>query len=56
MQHGSIRIYGDRYELSYEELDRYLLTGKAGAKIRQKIESLIVLSNHKRQPPPLPDF
>ncbi len=46
----------DELGLSYEELDRYLLTGKAGGEIRQKIESLITLSNHKRQPPPLPDF
>ncbi len=46
----------DELGLSYEELDRYLLTGKAATKIRQKIESLIALSNHKRQPPPLPDF
>lgn len=42
--------------LSYEELDRYLLTGKADGEIRQKIESLIALSTHKRQPPPLPGF
>ncbi len=46
----------DELGLSYKELDRYLLTGKAGCEIRQKIESLIALSNHKRQPLPLPDF
>ncbi len=42
--------------LSYEELDRYLLTGKAEDKIRQKIESTVEAHNHKLQPPPLPDF
>ncbi len=46
----------DELGLSYEELDRYLLTGKAGGEIRQKIESLIALCDHKHQPPPLPDF
>ncbi len=56
MQHGSIRIHGDRYELSYEELDRYLLTCKAGDKIRQKIESMVEAHKHKLQLPPLPDF
>ncbi len=42
--------------LSYEELDRYLLTGKAEDNIRQKIESMIEAHKHKRQLPPLPDF
>lgn len=42
--------------LSYEELDRYLLTGKAEDKIRQKIESMVEAHNHKLQLPPLPDF
>ena len=42
--------------LSYEELDRYLLTGKAEDKIRQKIESMMEAHKHKLQLPPLPDF
>lgn len=46
----------DELGLSYEELDCYLLTGKAGDEIRQKIESMAEASNHKHQPPPLPDF
>ena len=39
--------------LSYEDLDRYLVTGKASNKLREKIESMIVASNHKRLPPPI---
>ena len=42
--------------LSYDELDRYLTTGKAPEKIKQKIELIITRSNHKRHPPPVPDF
>jgi NAD+ synthase len=42
--------------ISYQELDSYLTTGKAVAKTRQKIESLIASSSHKRNPPPVPDF
>ena len=37
--------------LSYEELDRYLVTGEASDEVRRKIESMIATSNHKRQPP-----
>ena len=39
--------------LSYEELDRYLVTGEASNELREKIESMIVASNHKRLPPPV---
>jgi len=42
--------------LSYEELDRYLVTGKASNKVREKIESMIAASNHKRLPPPIADL
>ncbi len=42
--------------LRYEELDRYLLTGKAEDKIRRKIESMVEAHKHKLQPLPLPDF
>lgn len=42
--------------LRYEELDHYLLTGKAEDKIRQKIESMVEAHKHKLQPLPLPDF
>ncbi len=39
--------------ISYEELDRYLVTGKASSGLRQKIESMIAASAHKRLPPPV---
>jgi len=42
--------------LSYEELDRYLVTGEASNKLREKIESMIAASNHKRLPPPIADL
>jgi len=42
--------------LSYEELDRYLVTGQANAELRGRIESMIATSNHKRQPPPIARF
>ena len=38
--------------LSYEDLDRYLVTGEASNELREKIESMIAASNHKRLPPP----
>jgi len=39
--------------LSYEELDRYLVTGEASNELREKIESMIAASNHKRSLPPI---
>jgi NAD+ synthase len=42
--------------LSYDEIDRYLLTGEADDEVRNKIESRIAAYGHKRQPPVLPDF
>jgi len=38
---------------SYEELDNYLVNGKAKNELKEKIESMIATSNHKRQPPPV---
>jgi NAD+ synthase len=38
---------------SYEELDRYLLTGAAPDKLRSQIEAMITASHHKRQLPPV---
>jgi len=38
---------------SYEELDHYLVTGEASNELREKIESMIAASNHKRLPPPV---
>ncbi len=42
--------------LSYDELDRYLLTGEAPDEVRDKIESMMAASEHKRLPPPVADF
>ena len=42
--------------LSYEDLDRYLVTGEASKELRAKIESMIAASKHKRFLPSLPDF
>ena len=41
---------------SYDELDRYLVTGEASDKVREKIESMMAAGDHKRLPPPLPTF
>jgi len=41
---------------SYEELDHYLVTGKASDELRDKIESMIATTNHKRQLPPIARF
>ena len=43
----------DELGLSYEELDHYLVTGEASNELREKIESMIAASNHKRLPPPV---
>jgi NAD+ synthase len=40
--------------LTYEALDRYLLTGKAGIKVKDRINELHSRSAHKRKMPPLP--
>ncbi len=46
----------DELGLSYEELDRYLVTGEASNELRERIESMIAASNHKRLPPPVASF
>jgi NAD+ synthase len=40
--------------LTYDELDRYLITGKAEPKIKKKIDFKISQSAHKRCLPPVP--
>ncbi len=45
----------DDLGFSYEELDSYLLTGKASDKFREQIESRITANKHKRLPPPAPN-
>ena len=42
--------------LSYDELDRYLITGKVSNELRERIESMIAASDHKRLPPPVTSF
>ena len=42
--------------LSYEELDRYLLTGEVSGEVKERIESMITASAHKRLLPPVPDI
>ncbi len=41
---------------SYEELDRYLLTGEVSSELRGKIKFMIAAAKHKRQPPPVANF
>lgn len=42
--------------LTYSELDRYLVAGEAEEETREKIDSMMVRSGHKRCPPPVPPF
>lgn len=42
--------------LTYDELDRYLTTGEAEEKIKQKIDSMMNRSAHKRCLPPIYTF
>jgi len=42
--------------ISYDELDNYLLAGEASVEVRQRIESMIAASEHKRVLPPVPDL
>jgi len=42
--------------ISYDELDRYLLTGEASKEVREKVESMMAVNNHKCSPPPIPAF
>ncbi|MFC2004359.1 NAD(+) synthase [Chloroflexota bacterium] len=43
----------DDLGLNYDELDRYLVTGEASKEVRERIESMVAASNHKRLPPPM---
>ena len=40
--------------LTYSELDRYLITGEAEKKIKDKIDFMMSRSRHKSYPPPIP--
>ena len=46
----------DELGVTYNELDCYLVDGKVSEKTQTKIEKLIARSDHKRNPPPVPDF
>ena len=46
----------DDLGFSYDELDRYVLTGEAPDRIREKIRAMVATAGHKRAPPPSPDF
>lgn len=39
---------------SYEELDQYLVTGKAPSELKKRLEARIRANAHKRLPPPVP--
>jgi len=42
--------------LSYEELDRYLVSGEADKELRSRIEAMMAAAGHKRQPPPVAQY
>ena len=46
----------DDLGFSYEELDRYLLSGEASDEVRHRIETMIAGCEHKRRAPPIPEF
>lgn len=46
----------DELGFRYEELDRYVVNGKVSDEVMRKIESMIAAGDHKRFPPPLPNF
>ena len=46
----------DDLGFSYDELDRYLVSGQASDRTRQRIESMMAAADHKRSPPPVPAF
>ncbi len=41
---------------SYDELDRYLVSGQASDEVRGMIESMMAAGSHKRLPPTVPTF
>ncbi len=46
----------DDLGFSYDELDRYLVTGEASNEVRERIESMTAASAHKRLPASVPNF
>lgn len=41
--------------ITYEALDRYILTGEGPAEVVARIQAMNRASDHKRKPPPVPD-
>lgn len=41
---------------SYDELDRFLLTGEVSTEVKEKIEFRMAATAHKRSLPPIPNF
>jgi NAD+ synthase len=41
---------------SYEELDKYILTGEAREKVQNKVDKLAEQNKHKLETPPIPNF
>ena len=46
----------EEMELSYKELDRYLISGEGSEELRKRVETLAKASAHKRKPAPIPPF
>jgi len=44
----------DEMGLTYEQLDRYILTGNAQLEVKEKIENLSAKNSHKLEPIPVP--
>ena len=42
--------------ITYEALDRYILTGEGPAAVAERIQAMNRASDHKRKPPPVPDW
>lgn len=42
--------------ITYQELDRYLTSGEAGAEIKRRVDAMIEGSAHKRSTPAIPPF
>ena len=42
--------------LSYQELDHYIRTGEAQPKVKERVDRLAALSEHKKRLPPIPEL
>ncbi|AGB42417.1 NAD+ synthetase [Halobacteroides halobius DSM 5150] len=46
----------DELGITYEEIDRYILTGEAKPKVKKIVDKLAAKNKHKLQLPPIPKF